>query len=54
MRTVVIDNRDIYALVPKLETYRSEIATHVRAALEAKAEVDTPISAYFPNFKVTT
>jgi hypothetical protein len=54
MRTVVIDNRDIYSLVPKLETYRSEIATHVRAALEAKAEVDTPISAYFPNFKVTT
>jgi hypothetical protein len=27
MRTVVIDTTDIYALVPKLETYRSEIAT---------------------------
>jgi hypothetical protein len=54
MRTVVIDNRDIYSLVPKLETYRSEVATHVRSALEAKAEVDTPISAYFPNFKATT
>lgn len=54
MRTVVIDNRDIYSLVPKLETYRSEIATQVRSALEAKAEVDTPISVHFPHFKVTT
>jgi hypothetical protein len=53
MRTVVIDNRDIYALVPKIETYRSEIATQVRSALEAKTEVDTPISVYFPNFKVS-
>jgi hypothetical protein len=53
MRTVVIDNRDIYALVPKIETYRSEIATQVRSALEASAEVDTPISIYFPNFRVT-
>lgn len=53
MRTVVIDNHDIYSLVPKLETYRSEIATQVRSALEAKADVDTPLSAYFPNFKVT-
>lgn len=54
MRTIVIDNRDIYALVPKIETYRSEIATQVRSALEAKAEVDTPISVYFPNFKVSS
>lgn len=53
MRTVVIDNHDIYSLVPKLETYRSEIASQVRSALEAKADVDTPLSAYFPNFKVT-
>ena len=30
---VVIDTTDIYALVPKLETYRSEIATQVRGAL---------------------
>jgi hypothetical protein len=51
MRTVVIDNRDIYSLVPKLETYRSEIATQVRSALDAKAEVDTPLSVYFPNFR---
>lgn len=51
MRTVIIDNRDIYSLVPKIETYRSDIATQVRSALEAKAEVDTPLSIYFPSFK---
>jgi hypothetical protein len=53
MRTVVIDNRDIYSLVPKIETYRAEIANQVRRALEAEAQVDTPISIYFPNFRVS-
>jgi hypothetical protein len=53
MRTIVIDNRDIYSLVPKIETYRSEIANQVRRALEAESEIDTPISTYFPNFRVT-
>jgi hypothetical protein len=54
MRTIVIDNRDIYSLVPKIETYRSEIANQVRRALEPEAEIDTPVSIYFPNFRVTT
>jgi hypothetical protein len=53
MRTIVIDNRDIYSLVPKIETYRSEIANQVRRALEAESETDTPISTYFPSFRVT-
>jgi hypothetical protein len=53
MRTVVIDNRDIYSLVPRIETYRSEIANQVRRALEAESQVDTPISIYFPNFAVS-
>jgi len=52
MRTIVIDNRDIYSLVPKIETYRSEIASQVRRALETESEIDTPISTYFPNFRV--
>ncbi len=52
MRTIVIDNRDIYTLVPKIETYRSEIGNQVRRALAADAEVDTPISIYFPAFRV--
>lgn len=53
MRTVIIDNRDIYSLVPKIETYRSEIASQVRSALAAEKEVDTPISLYFPSFRVS-
>lgn len=44
VRTIVIDNTDIYSLIPKLEVYRSEIATHVRRALETPEEVDNPLS----------
>jgi hypothetical protein len=51
MRTILIDNRDIYALVPKLETYRSEIANQVRRSLEAGAEVDTPYRFISPTLK---
>jgi hypothetical protein len=53
MRTVVVDNRDIYSLVPKIETYRAEIANQVRRALEAEAQVDNPISIYFPGLKIS-
>lgn len=52
MRTVRIDNSTIYSLVPKIETYQSEIASQVRRALESEAEIDTPISTYFPGFRV--
>ncbi len=52
VRTVVIDTSDIYTLVPKLETYRSEIATHVRAAL-ADGTTGNPITVFFPGVKVT-
>jgi hypothetical protein len=52
VRTVVIDTSDIYTLVPKLETYRSEIATHVRAAL-GDGETGNPITVFFPGVKVT-
>ncbi|QKD06091.1 hypothetical protein EB235_04205 [Mesorhizobium loti R88b] len=53
MRTIPIDNTDIYSLVPKIETYRSEIGNQVRSALAADREVDTPISVYFPSFRVS-
>ena len=52
MRTVVIDTSDIYTLVPKIETYRSDIGSKVRSALSADSEIDTPKSTYFPDFKV--
>lgn len=52
VRTVVVDTSDIYTLVPKLETYRSEISTHVRAAL-ADGATGNPITGFFPGVKVT-
>jgi hypothetical protein len=53
MRTVTIDNRDIYTLLPNVDIYKSEIATQARRALEAGAEVDTPVSMYFPQARLT-
>jgi hypothetical protein len=52
VRTVVVDTSEIHTLVPKLETYRSEIATHVRAAL-ADSTTGNPITVFFPGVKVT-
>jgi len=52
MRTIVIDTANIYTLVPKLETYKSEIANQVRRALENPDIADNPISVYYPNLKV--
>ncbi|HEY1932496.1 MAG TPA: hypothetical protein VGG99_10825 [Acetobacteraceae bacterium] len=52
MRTIDIDTADIYSLVPKIESYRAEIANQVRRALEPDHVVDTPISIYLPNLIV--
>ncbi|WP_210259299.1 hypothetical protein [Agrobacterium sp. a22-2] len=52
MRTIPIDTSDIYSFAPKIETYRAEVANHVRRALEPDHVVDTPISTYFPNMVV--
>lgn len=49
-RTLVFDTSDIYTLVPKLQTYRSEIATQARKALEDPESVGNPISVFFPDF----
>jgi len=54
VRTVVIDTTDIYALVPKLETYKAEIATHARAAMsDPESGVGNPLTAFFPGFEVS-
>lgn len=53
IRTVRIDTSDIYALVPKIDTYRSEIASQVRRALEDPDAVDNPITTYYPGLQVT-
>lgn len=52
VRTVRIDTTDIYTLVPKIDTYRSEIANQVRRALQDADAVDNPISIYFPSLQV--
>ena len=48
MRTVTIDDSDIYSLVPKIESYRSEISTQIRRVLDDPDAVDNPITTYYP------
>ncbi len=52
VRTVKIDTSDIFSLVPKIDTYRSEIANQVRRALDNPDSVDNPITTFYPNLKV--
>ena len=52
VRTIKIDTSDIYALVPKIDTYRAEIGNQVRRALEDPDSVDNPITTFYPDFKV--
>lgn len=52
IRTIRIDTSDIYSLVPKIDTYRSEIASQVRRALDDPDSVDNPITTFYPSFKV--
>lgn len=53
MRTIRIDNSDIYSFVPKMEAYRSEVSAQARRALDSAESVDTPINTYFPGLSVT-
>ncbi len=52
-RTVKIDTTDVYGLLPKLQTYISEIANQVRTALKDPDSVDSPVSMYYPLLKLT-
>lgn len=49
-RTLVFDTSDIYSLVPKLQTYRAEIATQARRAIEDPESVGNPVSVFYPDF----
>lgn len=51
-RTIKIDTSDIYSLVPRIELYRSEIASQVRRSLEDPDAVDNPISTFYPALRV--
>lgn len=52
-RTLVFDTSDIYSLVPKLQTYRAEIATQARKALDDPESVGNPVSVFYPDFYKT-
>lgn len=49
-RCIVIDNTDIYSLIPKLQTYKAEIATQARKALEDPEHCGNPVTVFFPGF----
>jgi hypothetical protein len=51
-RTIVIDTTDKYDLIAKLDTYRAEIANHVRLASIAGSEGSNPIRTYARNLVV--
>ena len=51
-RTIPIETRDPYTLLPKLQTYIAEVATQVRRALEDEEQSDNPISLYYPSAKL--
>jgi hypothetical protein len=50
VNSIVIDDSDIYTLIPKLETYRSQIATLAKSALHDPEHIGNPISVFFPDF----
>ena len=51
--TISIETRNAYALLPKIQTYVSQVATHVRRALEDADTGDNPISLYYPSAKLS-
>jgi hypothetical protein len=52
-RSIPIETRDAYGLLPKIQTYTAEIATQVRRALADSESGDNPISLYYPSAKLT-
>lgn len=52
-RTIPIETRDPYGLVPKIQTYTSEVANQVRRALQDSESGDNPISLYYPSAKLS-
>ncbi|WP_141099323.1 hypothetical protein [Pseudomonas nitroreducens] len=49
-RTLVFDTTDIYSLIPKLQTYRAEIANQARKAIDDPESVGNPVSIFYPDF----
>jgi hypothetical protein len=50
-RTIPIDTTSIYTLVPRLETYRAEISSQIRIALDSDpGDAENPLTAFYPEF----
>jgi hypothetical protein len=52
-RTIPIETRDPYTLLPKLQTYTAQVSSQVRRALEDSDSGDNPISLYYPSARLT-
>lgn len=50
-RTITLDMTDIYTLVPRLESYKAEISSYVRNALESPEDSNNPITEYLRKSK---
>ena len=51
-RTIPIETRDPYTLLPKIQTYVAEVTNQVRRALANAESGDNPISLYYPNARL--
>jgi hypothetical protein len=51
-RTITIDTTDKYELVAKLDTYRAEIANHVRQAVSEGTEAGNPVRTFAKGLKI--
>ncbi|QIB50929.1 hypothetical protein [Pseudomonas sp. OIL-1] len=51
-RTIILDCTDIYTLVPKLETYKSEIAAQARRVLEDPDSIENPVTSVYPSLNL--
>lgn len=49
-RTIKIDTSHLYAFVPQMETYKAEISTQARRALEEADMAAGPLSVFYPSF----
>lgn len=47
LRTIEIDNSDIYTWTPKLDLWRSEISNQIRRALDDPTSSESPVNWYF-------
>lgn len=51
-RTIPIETRDPYTLMPKVQTYTAEVTNQVRRALQDTESGDNPISLYYPSARL--